>query len=136
MERLDGFVVRTTVPPELHAADGKEIGHSDFKLGNLNILPGTPTRSPISPGRWCGGPTPATQRMQTRLGLAADGVDLFEISEELASVPLAWQTELGASGARLLTTLLHELERSGKEIGLVALCCGGGIGTGTVIRRI
>ena len=102
------------------------------------------------------GPIPATQRLLARLGLGIDDIDLFEINEAFASVPLAWQTELGAdpervnvnggaialghplgaSGARLLTTLLHELERSGKEIGLVAMCCGGGIGTGTVIQRI
>ncbi len=43
---------------------------------------------------------------------------------------------LGSTGARLLTTLLHELERSDKEIGLVTMCCGGGLGTGTLIQRV
>ena len=43
---------------------------------------------------------------------------------------------LGSTGARLITTLLHELERSDKEIGLVTMCCGGGLGTGTIIQRV
>lgn len=43
---------------------------------------------------------------------------------------------VGSTGARLITTLLHELDRSGKEIGLVTMCCGGGLGTGTLIQRV
>ena len=43
---------------------------------------------------------------------------------------------LGSTGARLITTLLHELERSDKEVGLVTMCCGGGLGTGTLIQRV
>ena len=43
---------------------------------------------------------------------------------------------LGSTGARLITTLLHELERADKEIGLVTMCCGGGLGTGTIIQRV
>jgi len=43
---------------------------------------------------------------------------------------------LGSTGARLITTLLHELERSDKEVGLVTMCCGGGLGTGTIIQRV
>ncbi len=83
-------------------------------------------------------------------------IDLFEVNEAFAPVVLAWQRELGpdmdrvnvnggamalghplgSTGARLLTTLLHELERSDSEIGLVTMCCGGGLGTGTIIQRI
>ena len=83
-------------------------------------------------------------------------IDLVEINEAFASVVAAWRRELdadmdrvnvnggamalghplGSTGARLLTTLLHELERSDAEIGLVTMCCGGGLGTGTLIQRL
>ena len=83
-------------------------------------------------------------------------IDLVEINEAFAPVVAAWQRELepdmdrvnvnggamalghplGSTGARLLTTLLHELERSDREIGLVTMCCGGGLGTGTLIQRV
>jgi acetyl-CoA acetyltransferase len=83
-------------------------------------------------------------------------IDLVEINEAFASVVCAWTRELspdmdrvnvnggamalghplGSTGARLLTTLLHELERSDREIGLVTMCCGGGLGTGTLIQRV
>src|SRR3954453_19613401 len=102
------------------------------------------------------GPIPATRKLLERNGMAMDDIDLFEINEAFASVVVAWQRELdpdmdrvnvnggaialghplGSSGARLLTTLLHELERSDKETGLVTMCCGGGLGTGTLIQRI
>lgn len=102
------------------------------------------------------GPIPATKRILERNGMTIDDIDLFECNEAFASVVLAWQRELkpdpdrvnvnggaialghpiGASGARLITTLLHELERRDKEIGLVTMCCGGGFGTATLIQRI
>jgi acetyl-CoA acyltransferase len=102
------------------------------------------------------GPIPATRKLLDRNGMKIDDVDLIEINEAFASVVAAWRRELepdmdrvnvnggaialghplGSTGARLITTLLHELERSDKEIGLVTMCCGGGLGTGTVIQRI
>ena len=102
------------------------------------------------------GPIPATRKILERNGMTIDDVDLIEINEAFASVVGAWRRELdpdmdrvnvnggaialghplGSTGARLLTTLLHELERSDKELGLVTMCCGGGIGTGTLIQRI
>ena len=88
--------------------------------------------------------------------MTMDDIDLVEINEAFASVVAAWRRELepdmdrvnvnggaialghplGSTGARLITTLLHELERSDKEIGLVTMCCGGGLGTGTLIQRV
>ena len=88
--------------------------------------------------------------------MTVDDIDLFEVNEAFASVLAAWQRELqpdmdrvnvnggamalghalGSTGARLFTTLLHELERSDKETGLVTMCCGGGLGTGTLIQRV
>jgi acetyl-CoA acyltransferase len=102
------------------------------------------------------GPIPATQRLLERNGIAIGDIDLIEINEAFASVVAAWRRELepdmdrvnvnggaialghplGSTGARLITTLLHELERSDKEVGLVTMCCGGGLGTGTLIERV
>jgi acetyl-CoA acetyltransferase family protein len=102
------------------------------------------------------GPIPATRKLLERNKMKIGDIDLFEINEAFASVVAAWRRELepdmdrvnvnggaialghplGSTGARLLTTLLHELERSDKEMGLVTMCCGGGLGTGTLIQRI
>ena len=102
------------------------------------------------------GPIPATKRLLERNGMKMDDIDLVEINEAFASVVAAWRRELepdmdrvnvnggaiaighplGSTGARLLTTLLHEMERADKETGLVTMCCGGGLGTGTLIERI
>ncbi len=102
------------------------------------------------------GPIPATQKILARNSMAIGDIDLIEINEAFAPVLAAWRRELnpdmdrvnvnggamalghplGSTGARLITTLLHELERSGKEIGFVTMCCGGGLGTGTLIQRV
>jgi acetyl-CoA acyltransferase len=102
------------------------------------------------------GPIPATRKILARNGMTIDDIDLFEVNEAFAPVIAAWNRELqpdmdrvnvnggaialghplGSTGARLITTLLHELERTDKEIGLVTMCCGGGIGTGTLIQRV
>jgi acetyl-CoA acetyltransferase family protein len=102
------------------------------------------------------GPIPATQKLLDRNGMKIADIDLIEINEAFASVIAAWRREiepdmdrvnvnggaialghpLGSTGARLLTTLLHELERSDQEVGLVTMCCGGGLGTGTLIQRV
>jgi acetyl-CoA acyltransferase len=102
------------------------------------------------------GPIPATRKILERNKMTIDDIDLFEVNEAFASVLAAWRRELdpdmdrvnvnggaialghplGSTGARLITSLLHELERSDKEIGLVTMCCGGGLGTGTLIERI
>ncbi len=102
------------------------------------------------------GPIPATRKILERNGMTIDDIDLVEINEAFAPVVAAWQRELdadmdrvnvnggamalghplGSTGARLITTLLHELERSDKQVGLVTMCCGGGLGTGTLIERI
>ncbi len=102
------------------------------------------------------GPIPATRRLLERNGMAIGDIDLIEVNEAFASVVAAWRRELepdmdrvnvnggalalghplGSTGARLLTTLLNELERSDGEFGLVTMCCGGGLGTGTLIQRV
>ncbi|HEX4983950.1 MAG TPA: steroid 3-ketoacyl-CoA thiolase [Ilumatobacteraceae bacterium] len=102
------------------------------------------------------GPIDATQRLLARSGLSIDDIDTFEVNEAFASVVLAWAKEtgadlertnpnggaialghpLGATGAFLMTKALYELERIGGRYGLVTMCCGGGLGTGTLIERI
>ena len=101
-------------------------------------------------------PIPATQRVLKSASLTMDDVDLFEINEAFAPVVLAWQREtgadlertnvnggaialghpLGASGAKLMTTLLHELERTGGRYGLQTMCEGGGMANATIIERL
>jgi acetyl-CoA C-acetyltransferase len=102
------------------------------------------------------GPIDATRRMLDRTGLAIGDFDVIEINEAFASVVLAWEREVkpdmanvnpnggaialghpvGATGARLVTTALHELERADGQFALVTMCCGGGLGTGTVLERV
>jgi acetyl-CoA acyltransferase len=102
------------------------------------------------------GPVPATHKVLERAGLTLDDIDLFEINEAFACIPLMWQRETGAdlektnvnggsvaighpvgsTGARLMTVLLNELERTGGRYGLQAMCEGGGQANGTIIERL
>ena len=125
---------------------------------------GLPTRARIldqttvgvDPAIMLTGPIPATRRMLERNGMTMDDIDLVEINEAFASVVLAWERELkpdmdrvnvnggaialghpvGATGSRLFATLLAEMERRDVEIGLVTMCCGGGLGTATLVQRV
>jgi acetyl-CoA C-acetyltransferase len=102
------------------------------------------------------GPIPATQKLLDRSGMTIDDIDVVEINEAFASVVLAWERDIkpdmarvnpnggaiaighpvGCTGARLVTTALHELERIDGTNALITMCCGGGLGTGTIIERI
>ncbi|MFJ9173783.1 thiolase family protein [Streptomyces sp. NPDC102360] len=102
------------------------------------------------------GPIPATRKLLERNGMSIGDIDLIEINEAFSSVVLAWEKELspdmdkvnvnggaialghpvGASGSRLFGTLLAEMERRDVEIGLVTMCCGGGLGTATLVQRV
>jgi acetyl-CoA acyltransferase len=110
----------------------------------------------VDPVTMLTGPIPATRTLLERNGLTMADLDLVEINEAFAAVVAAWRRELepdmdrvnvnggalalghplGSSGARLLTTLLHELERSDSELGLVTMCTAGGTGTGTLVQRV
>ena len=101
-------------------------------------------------------PIPATKKVLERAGLKLDDIDLVEINEAFAAVVLAWEKEmhpdmervnvnggaialghpLGASGTRLMTTLLNELERTGGRYGLQTMCEGGGLANATIIERL
>jgi acetyl-CoA acyltransferase len=102
------------------------------------------------------GPIPATHKLLERNGLRIDDLDLIEINEAFSSVVLAWERELkpdmdrvnvnggaialghpvGATGARLFATIIAEMERRDAELGLVTMCCGGGLGTATLLQRL
>ncbi|MBQ0855609.1 thiolase family protein (plasmid) [Streptomyces sp. BH-SS-21] len=102
------------------------------------------------------GPIPATRKLLERNGMTIDDIDLIEINEAFGSVVLAWERELrpdmdrvnvnggaialghpvGATGSRLFGTLLAEMERRDAETGLVTMCCGGGLGTATLVQRV
>ncbi len=102
------------------------------------------------------GPITATPKVIAKAGLKLADIDLFEINEAFAAVIFAWEKELhpdmrkvnvnggaialghplGCTGVKLMTTLLHELERTGGRYGLQTMCCGGGLGTGTIIERL
>jgi acetyl-CoA acetyltransferase family protein len=101
------------------------------------------------------GPIDATRKLLARTGLSVDDIDLFEVNEAFASVPIAWMKELGvgherlnvnggaialghplgATGTRIMATMLNELERRGGRYALQAICCNGGLGTATLIER-
>ncbi len=102
------------------------------------------------------GPIPATQKALAKAGMTIDDIDIFEVNEAFATVIAAWQREtgadlektnvnggamalghpLGASGAKLMTTLLNELERTGGRYGLQTMCEGGGLANATIIERL
>ncbi len=110
----------------------------------------------VDPVTMLKGPIPATRKVLDRAGLTLDDIDIFEVNEAFASVVLAWEKDLGvdhskvnvnggaialghptgSTGARLITTALHELERREGRYALIAMCCGGGLGTGTIIERL
>ena len=116
----------------------------------------TTTLVGVDPVTMLKGPIPASRKVLKQTGLSVHDIDVFEINEAFASVVLAWMKELepnpervnpnggaialghptGCTGARLITTALHELERTNRRYALISMCCGGGLGTGTIIERL
>jgi acetyl-CoA acetyltransferase family protein len=110
----------------------------------------------VDPVMMLTGPIPATAKLLARTGLKIGEIDLHECNEAFASVVLAWQQEhgvdndrvnvnggaialghpVGCTGTRLIATILCELERRSERLGLVTMCCGGGLGTGTILERL
>ncbi len=102
------------------------------------------------------GPVDATAKVLKKAGMTMADIDIFEVNEAFASVVLSWAGvhkpdmdkvnvnggaialghPVGATGCRLITTALHELERSGKSIALISMCCGGALATGTILERL
>ncbi len=110
----------------------------------------------VDPVTMLKGPIPATRKLLDKTKLRIEDMDVYEVNEAFASVVLAWQKECrpieervnpnggaialghptGATGDRLITSALHELERTRGRYGLISMCCGGGLGTGTIIERL
>ena len=110
----------------------------------------------VDPVTMLKGPIPASRKVLERAGLSLEDIEVFEVNEAFASVVMAWEKDLGvdhekvnvnggaialghptgSTGARLITTALHELERRDGRYALIAMCCGGGLGTGTIIERL
>jgi acetyl-CoA C-acetyltransferase len=102
------------------------------------------------------GPIAATAKVLAKAGMAIGDIDIFEVNEAFASVVCSWQKvhgvdwdkvnvnggaialghPVGATGSRLITTALHELERRDGDLALISMCCGGGLATGTILQRI
>ena len=101
------------------------------------------------------GPPEATEKVLKKAGMTKDDIDIFEVNEAFASVALSWASVIepdmdkvnvnggaialghpvGATGSRLITTALHELERTDKTTALISMCCGGALATGTILER-
>jgi len=116
----------------------------------------TTTLVGVDPVTMLKGPIPATRKVLQQSGLSIDDMDVMEVNEAFASVVLVWMKEChpnpervnpnggaiaighptGCTGARLITSALHELERTQRRYALIAMCCGGGLGTGTIIERL
>ena len=142
-----------TAPPRCCCAPGTPRAGSDYE-SRARVVDQTTVG--VDPIIMLTGPIPATRKLLQRNNLSIDDIDLFEVNEAFSSVVLAWQRELnpdidrvnvnggaialghavGATGARLIATLVAELERREADLGLVTMCCGGGLGTGTLIQRV
>ncbi|MBI2704621.1 MAG: thiolase family protein [Actinobacteria bacterium] len=133
---------------------------SEEKANELGLTPRarfhTFALAGVDPVEMLSGPIPATQKALDKSGLSMDDIDLVEINEAFASVVLAWEKELkadmskvnvnggaialghplGCSGAKLMATLLNELERTGGRYGLQTMCEGGGMANATIIERL
>jgi len=133
---------------------------SEDKASALGLRPRARIRAQVlvgsDPYYLLDGPVPATARVLAKAGMRMSDIDIFEINEAFASVVLSWLGEhkpdvdrvnvnggaialghpVGSTGSRLITTALHELERTGQGTALVTMCCGGALGTGTILERI
>ncbi|HEX4902911.1 MAG TPA: steroid 3-ketoacyl-CoA thiolase, partial [Acidimicrobiales bacterium] len=133
---------------------------SEEKAAELGLTPRarfhTFALAGVDPVTMLTGPIPATEKVLAKAGMTMDDIDLFEVNEAFASVVGAWQKEhsadmskvnvnggaialghpLGGSGAKLMATLLNELERTGGRYGLQTMCEGGGLANATIIERL
>jgi acetyl-CoA acyltransferase len=157
--RADGAVTAGTSSPLSDGASGvllssRSAAERNGLRARARILDQTTVG--VDPYFMLTGPIPATRKLLGRNGMTMADIDLVEVNEAFSSVVLAWQHELsadmdrvnanggaialghpvGATGTRLMATLLAEMERRDVEIGLVTMCCGGGLGTATLVQRL
>ena len=131
-------------------AKAKELGLTPIARVHTAVLAGT------DPVIMLTGPIPATQKALAKSGLSVDDIGVFEVNEAFATVPLAWQQEIGAdwakvnpnggaiamghplggSGARLMTTMIHHMQANGIRYGLQTMCEGGGQANATILELL
>jgi acetyl-CoA C-acetyltransferase len=157
---MDGGVHTAGTSSQISDGAAAVVLCSAEKASALGVRPRATVRAQtlvgVDPVLMLTGPIDATPVALSRAGVTAGDIDLFECNEAFASVVLAWERECdidpervnvnggaiaighptGATGARLVTTALHELERRDASLGLVTMCCGGGLGTATVLERV
>jgi acetyl-CoA C-acetyltransferase len=133
---------------------------SEARARSLGLRPRARIRAQVligsDPYYLLDGPIEATRTVLEKAGMTLQDIDLFEVNEAFASVVLSWARvhdpdldrlnvnggaialghPVGATGSRLITTALHELERTNKQTALISMCCGGALATGTVLERI
>ncbi|MCW2943936.1 MAG: acetyl-CoA acetyltransferase [Actinoallomurus sp.] len=156
----EGWELTAAVASQISVGAGALLIASEEAVKQHNLTPRARIRTLIVEGSdpvyMLTGPIPATEKALKRGGLSIDDIDVFEVNEAFAPVPLAWAREtgaslgktnpnggaialghpLGATGSILMTKLLHELERTGGRYGLQTMCEGGGQANATIIERV
>ncbi|GAB2823367.1 acetyl-CoA C-acetyltransferase [Actinoallomurus bryophytorum] len=156
----DGWELTAAVASQISVGAGALLIASEEAVKQHNLTPRARIRTLIVEGSdpvyMLTGPIPATEKALRRGGLSIDDIDVFEVNEAFAPVPLAWAKDtgaslektnpnggaialghpLGATGSILMTKLLHELERTGGRYGLQTMCEGGGQANATIIERV
>jgi acetyl-CoA C-acetyltransferase len=156
----DGWELTAAVASQISVGAGALLIASEEAVKQHNLTPRARIRTLIVEGSdpvyMLTGPIPATEKALRRGGLTIDDIDVFEVNEAFAPVPLAWAKDtgaslektnpnggaialghpLGATGSILMTKLLHELERTGGRYGLQTMCEGGGQANATIIERV
>ncbi|GAA4487076.1 acetyl-CoA C-acetyltransferase [Actinoallomurus oryzae] len=156
----DGWELTAAVASQISVGAGALLIASEEAVKQHNLTPRARIRTLVVEGSdpvyMLTGPIPATEKALKRGGLSVDDIDVFEVNEAFAPVPLAWAKEtgaslektnpnggaialghpLGATGSILMTKLVHELERTGGRYGLQAMCEGGGQANATIIERV
>jgi acetyl-CoA C-acetyltransferase len=156
----DGGVLTAGVASQISDGAAALLVASEAAVRRLGLTPMARVRAMTvvgsDPVLMLTGPIPATARILRDTGLALDEIDVYEVNEAFSPVPLAWQAEtgadpartnplggaialghpLGATGARLMTTMLHHMRRNGLRLGLQTMCEGGGMANATLLERV
>ncbi|HEY3260320.1 MAG TPA: acetyl-CoA C-acetyltransferase [Pseudonocardiaceae bacterium] len=156
----DGGVLTAGVASQISDGAAALLVASEAAVRRLGLTPMARVRAMTvvgsDPVLMLTGPIPATARILRDTGLALDEIDVYEVNEAFSPVPLAWQAEtgadpartnplggaialghpLGATGARLMTTMLHHMRRNGLRLGLQTMCQGGGMANATLLERV
>jgi acetyl-CoA C-acetyltransferase len=159
-ELREGWELTAAVASQISVGAAALLIASEEAVREHNLTPRARIRTLVVEGSdpvfMLTGPIPATEKALRRGGLTIDDIDVFEVNEAFAPVPLAWAKEtgaslektnpnggaialghpLGATGSVLMTKLLHELERTGGRYGLQTMCEGGGQANATIIERV